>query len=347
MKHWITSLRIAATLVGTIVGAGFATGKEIIQFFSSYGAWGTLGILIVGLLFMFISTKMMVLSHDIQAHSFKEFNHYLFGSRLGTFLSILTVWMMIGVTAVMLSGAGALFHEQLGWSPLFGIFLTMGLCYLFLQRGIQGVFAVNSLVVPLMVTVILIISVIRFPTLHLHDWFPHFHLVIPPMQFLVSAIYYVSFNIVTTQAVLVPLGQEISDRRSLIKGGILGGLLFTLCLMAAHLALTSLPSNQSYDIPMAALASNMGTILYFSIFVLIFGEILTTYVGNLYGMTRHFSQTLGLSPFQITLGLLLITFAISLFDYGRLIESLYPFFGQLGLLFTFILFFKKKADKPF
>jgi uncharacterized membrane protein YkvI len=344
MKRWITSLRIAATLVGTIVGAGFATGKEIIQFFSSYGAWGTLGILIVGLFFIVIGTKMMLLSHDIQAHSFKEFNHFLFGQKLGTFLSILTVWMMIGVTAVMLSGSGALFHEQLGWSPLFGILLTMGLCYLFLQNGIRGVFAVNSFVVPLMVTVILIIAFIRFPTLSLHDWFPHFHLSVPPLRFLVSSIYYVSFNLVTTQAVLVPLGQEIRDRKSLKWGGIIGGSLFTICLMAGHLALTSLPSNQSYDIPMAALASGMGTLLYFLIFVLIFGEILTTYVGNLYGMTRHFSQTLKLSPLQIKLGLLLITFCISLFDYGRLIESLYPFFGQLGLLFTFILLFKRSPE---
>ena len=97
---------------------------------------------------------------------------------------------------------------------------------------------------------------------------------------------------------------------------------------------------------MAALASGMGKWLYFSIFVLIFGEILTTYVGNLYGMTRHFSKTLKLGNLQLTLGLLLITFAISLFDYGRLIESLYPFFGQLGLLFTFVLLFKKGRTHP-
>ncbi|MEK1832032.1 hypothetical protein AAAC51_33515 [Priestia megaterium] len=37
MKRWKLTLQVAATYVGTVVGAGFATGKEIVQFFTQYG----------------------------------------------------------------------------------------------------------------------------------------------------------------------------------------------------------------------------------------------------------------------------------------------------------------------
>ncbi|WKB35304.1 hypothetical protein QS257_17090 [Terrilactibacillus sp. S3-3] len=43
--------QIAATYIGTIVGAGFASGKEVIQFFTQFGEFGTLGVAASGALF--------------------------------------------------------------------------------------------------------------------------------------------------------------------------------------------------------------------------------------------------------------------------------------------------------
>ncbi|WEG12551.1 hypothetical protein PU629_21080 [Pullulanibacillus sp. KACC 23026] len=333
MKSYLTSLKIAFTLVGTIIGAGFATGKEIFQFFTQYGAWGTIGVVVSGLLYMWTSTKIMVISYHIQARSFNEFNHFLFGKHIGRFLSAITLCMMIGVTAVMLSGAGALFKEQLGWSPLIGSFIVIGICFLSLQRGIDGVLIINSLVVPIMVTIVIIMAFIQFPVLHVSDWFP---VQAPSLHsfWLINAIYYVSFNLVTTQAVLVPLGHDIQDLKAIKRGGVLGGLLFAVCLFAGHLAILSLSDAKLFDIPMVVLAERIGPLFYGLVFVLIIGEILTTYVGNIYGMTRQMTSFINVPESLLIISLLVITFLVSLFDYGTLIESLYPFFGQLGLFFT-------------
>ena len=37
------TLRIAGVYVGTIIGAGYASGQEILQFFTGYGWWGIVG----------------------------------------------------------------------------------------------------------------------------------------------------------------------------------------------------------------------------------------------------------------------------------------------------------------
>ena len=83
MKRWKLTLQVAATYVGTVVGAGFATGKEIVQFFTQYGELGMVGILVSGLFFIWLGSKMMLLSHAIGASSYQQLNTYLFGDVLG------------------------------------------------------------------------------------------------------------------------------------------------------------------------------------------------------------------------------------------------------------------------
>ncbi|HZG73426.1 MAG TPA: hypothetical protein VEY51_17960, partial [Chondromyces sp.] len=59
MKNWYGGFQVAAVYIGTIIGAGFATGKEIVEFFSQYGLYGLFGMLFGGYLFISMGTKIM------------------------------------------------------------------------------------------------------------------------------------------------------------------------------------------------------------------------------------------------------------------------------------------------
>lgn len=146
----IVILQIAATYIGTMVGAGFASGQSIMQFFTVYGAYGGVGILISTFLFIWIGTKMMILSHRIKAFSYQELNNYLFGNIFGKVANILTFIILFGVTAVMISGTGSIYEEQLGLPYQFGIIISILLSYLVMSKELNGILAANSLVVPLM-----------------------------------------------------------------------------------------------------------------------------------------------------------------------------------------------------
>ena len=41
----VTTFKVAATYIGTVIGAGFASGQEILQFFSVFGNMGILGLI--------------------------------------------------------------------------------------------------------------------------------------------------------------------------------------------------------------------------------------------------------------------------------------------------------------
>ena len=41
-------IRVAMTYAGTIIGAGFVSGQELLQFFVAYGTTGLAGIMVAG-----------------------------------------------------------------------------------------------------------------------------------------------------------------------------------------------------------------------------------------------------------------------------------------------------------
>src|SRR5690606_34805973 len=136
--------------IGTVVGAGFATGQEILQFFTKYGSVALLTILLSTALFIWLGTKVMLLAHDIQAASYEDVNKHLFGQKWGARFSLLMLVELFSVAVVMLAGAGAVFREQLGLSLLLGICITLLLGYVVIMGGMKGIMGVNSVVVPMM-----------------------------------------------------------------------------------------------------------------------------------------------------------------------------------------------------
>lgn len=336
-KRWISIFQIAATYIGTVVGAGFATGKEIIEFFTSYGVIGFIGILLSGLLFITIGTKMMLFSHRIQAYSYQDLNYYFFGKSIGRLVNGLTFIILFGVTSVMLSGTGAIFNEQLGIPYQFGILFTLILCYLIMTKGLDGVLGINSLVVPMMLFFgfILLIPTLNNPgqLLQLPEW--------NLWRGYVNPFLYVSFNLAMAQAVLVPLGREINDEKTIRWGGFWGGIGLLFILLSCHLALYLLPNVNQYDIPMAEVIKGFGFVVHILFIIVIYGEIITTLVGNVFGLSRQMQSFIPLSANQLVLLILGVSYLISLIGFGVLLEVLYPLFGYVGLLILFTITYQK------
>lgn len=128
-------LQIAFTYIGTVVGAGFATGREILQFFTQYGHWATLTIVLTTGLFIWLGTKIMTISRRIGAKSFEDLNKFLFGEKAGVWISLFMFVILLGVNSIMLAGAGSVFVEHLNLSYQTGLFVTMIGTFLFSEKA--------------------------------------------------------------------------------------------------------------------------------------------------------------------------------------------------------------------
>ncbi|AHV96908.1 membrane protein [Paenibacillus sabinae] len=334
MRQTLRTLQIAFTYIGTIVGAGFATGREILQFFTQYGHWATLTIILSTGVFIWLGTKMMILARRIGAESYEDFNCHLFGKNTGGIISLFTLLILVGVNSIMLAGAGAMFEEHLGLHYQTGLLVTLVGSYLLLRRGIAGILQMNSVVVPLMLSLSLIII---FNTID-HPEARHFiSLVTERSAFSawMSPFLYTAFNLGMAQAVLVPMARHTQDDRTLTYGGIIGGLGIGFMLMAAHFAMSAhMPGILKFEIPMASIALSLGTVVQFVYMLLIFLEIFSTFVADIYGVTLQLAQRLPISRSVITAAVMLTCYVFSQFGFSNLLGLFYPMFGALSLVWA-------------
>ncbi|MFC7784600.1 MULTISPECIES: GerAB/ArcD/ProY family transporter [unclassified Rossellomorea] len=340
MKKLAGSFQIAAVYVGTVIGAGFATGREIVEFFTRFGFVGFIAILLSGYLFITMGTKIMLKSHDIKAKSFEEFNEYLFGKWFSKFMNIVMMIMLIGVSAVMLSGAGAVFQEQLLLPKQLGILLTIGLGFITMMVGIKGLFAVNTFVVPLMIVFNLFLMIHSVRDAGFLDAF----LMIPHAEdgwkSVVAPFSYVAFNLAMAQAVLVPVAGEVKDRETIKYGGYLGGFFLTLILISSHITLVMIPDVTQYQIPMAVVMKSFVAGFYLIYIVIIYGEIFTSVIGGVFGLEKQLSNYWKGTSIMTFAGIFLVIYSLSFFEYSELLSYLYPLFGYMSLLFIILLWMK-------
>ncbi|MFD2213183.1 YkvI family membrane protein [Metabacillus endolithicus] len=340
-RSWIASFQVAAVYVGTVVGAGFATGREIVEFFTKYGIFGLAGILLVGFIFVYIGTKMLILSKRINAASYQDLMIFLFGKKIGRFINIFMLIILLGLTSIMLSGAGAIFKEQLGLSVRLGVIITILLTIAVMFFGIKGLFSVNIIVVPMLILFSTILAVQSFSIEALS--------VMPDktsatFKWILSAVSYAAFNLTMAAAVLVPLANEIQDEKVLKRGGILGGVFLTAILISSHIALSTLPNVMDYDIPMAEVMKTTFYAIYFIYIAVIYGEVFTSVIGNLYGLERQVASFLNIPSMIIVCSILCVAAFISKFGYSSLISTLYPIFGYVCLGVLLLLMIKRVPE---
>jgi len=337
-KPLFIAFQIAAIYIGTVVGAGFATGKEIVAFFTKYHEGGLVGIILSTILLSILSEKMMLIGKRINAQSYQELNIYLFGPFFGNIVNGIMIITLIGVTSVMLSGAGAIFEEQLSLSKIMGIIITIVLAIYVMKYGVKGLSSVNVFVVPIFIffSIILAGDTFHFKSISLENVSFNIGLLASGSSFL-----YAAFNLTLAQAVLVPLATQINHEKAIRLGARIGGIGLGLILLLSHIALLSLPNVESFDIPMAQLVKGSLSSIYYLYLLVIFGEVFTSVIGNLYGIERQIKAKFHFSSTKIVSSVLFIAFFISLIGYSDLITRLYPLFGYMSIVFILCLTIKK------
>ncbi|MFT9848570.1 YkvI family membrane protein [Aneurinibacillus sp. REN35] len=328
--RWFAALQVGFTYIGTIVGAGFASGQEIFHFVTRYGNKSIIIILVSVLLFTLAGAQIMLLASRIQASSYHQFNEYVFGKKAGVWVNGFTLLTLLCTTGVMLAGSGALFTQQWGGFYQVGILGTALLVYLITSRGMHAIMSINMLVVPIMLGFTILIGMYTFAENGMN--LP----VSPtpsPAGWTLSPFLYVAFNLSLALAVLVPLGNEVQDRRTLINGSMIGGAGLGILLLLSNYALLTYKNDIAQaEVPMAMVVASLGPFIQWMFSLVILGEIFTTLVGNVFGLTRQLQlfAPFASHPRLLIVGLLMICYLISQFGFSTLVHHLYPIFGYLG-----------------
>ena len=107
------ALKIGFLIAASIAGAGFASGKEIMMFFTRYQSIGVWGLVFCAVLLLFFTYIGMKLAYNLKVSRLKEFLDYNFG-KYGHIFQCMIVSFMFVVYSVMVCGAGEMISLYTG-----------------------------------------------------------------------------------------------------------------------------------------------------------------------------------------------------------------------------------------
>ena len=328
-KRALEMIKIGSIYAGAVLGAGFASGQELMLFFVRYGVRGLWGAAAAGLLFAVFGIMILSRSHELHANGYQQYFSAIFGKRISAILCLVVEVFLAISFVVMISGSGALFLERFSVSPVWGILITLLLCYWVFRNDLTGLSVINFILTPLMVVGITVTSVYYLITQDTSVWAS---LGTMGGYFMVSAVTYVSYNMLTASAVLVPVGKIAADRRTAAAGGAIGGLALLLVVLLSCFALYFAQKKiVGAELPLLMLSQELGSAMYFLYSLVLYMAMITTAVATGFSIVERFAQR-GVRKRTATFWVCLFTLPLSFIQFSSLVKTCYSFFGYLGLL---------------
>lgn len=330
------SLKIAGAFVGVIVGAGFASGRELLLMFVDFGVWGLLGAVVSASLFIFLGMALAGMGSRLRASSHKDVVNALCGRYLGAFVDLMITFFMFAVTVVMLAGGGALLEQQFGIPALFGSLAVTVIVVAIVCLDVQKVIGMIGAATPLLILTAVAVALYGVATRGLS--FGELDQLASQQDagashWLLGALLYVSYNIVAGVPFLSIMGGTAKTEKHAIWGGIFGGALLGVLMLVMSLGLLSrLDSVADLPMPMLSIATEISPVLGLVMAVVIFLMILNTAVGTLYSFSARLLPA-GTRTFRIgSAATGALAFVGSLVGFVSLVGQVYPLFGYLGFL---------------
>ena len=341
MKDISMSLKIAAVFIGTVVGAGLASGQEIIQFFTLYGLYGILGILLCGILYIITGMVTVDLSYKYKVSSYKDLIYLSCGKYLGWVIDTLTTIFFFGGTCIILAGSGAIFYEHLGIPRIIGVLVMAVVTIIVVFYSTDGLIFINSIIVPCMIIVIIVISIMVLMNKSAFGYPIELEIINAPVfktNWLFSALIYTSFNMLSTTGVLAPMTRDIKSSKSFSYGIIIGSIgLFILTGIINIILLLNEPNIFKFSIPMLYIARSVGNLVGGALSVVIWLEMFSTVVSDVYSLAKKMFHNFKINYRLSVVLVLLFAYPFTFIGFENLIKLLYPSFGVISLIYILCL----------
>lgn len=330
------AFQIATIFIGTIVGAGLSSGKELSQFFSQYGYLSFLGLIACAFFYIWMSHLIISINSHYQLESYDAFIQLICPNILGVFMNLVITFFFYSSTAIVIAGSGALIHQYFGIPVWAGILLMVVLSIVVLLRETNGLIEINGFIVPTLVTIMVLLFITftyRFPQTFSISYLKN---TMPSKYgWGFSALLYAGFNIMSCVGVLVPLSTELKRNKDIIAGVAIGSLFLTLisCIINFLMMITYKQALQ-YEIPLLFVAQQISPLIQFALLCVIWLEMFSSKVSNIYSLSKSLQNRFPISFKKSMLIIIALSLPVTQVGFGTLVTYLYPMFGALSIIFV-------------
>ncbi|WP_020006905.1 YkvI family membrane protein [Salinicoccus albus] len=337
-------LKIGLAYTGVVVGAGFSTGQEILQFFTNNGYLSIFAVLISGLLILFTGKWTADVGHDLRAESHVESIMDIFGSVFGRILDYALVFFLYGVAIIMVAGAGSTFYESFGTPPWLGSLILVIAVYITLNLDFNKIVIALGAITPYLLAVVIIIAVITFinSSLPLTDANQYAKPELTPAgPWWWDGITYSGFTVAVAFSFLTMMGSGTSSKKAAGWGGIVGSILILVLMLLINLGiLARMDAVNEVELPMLLLGTEISPVLGTLLSIAMLLVIYNTAVGMLYPFITRFTKP-KTKQYNILLPVSLVAgYILSFAGFADLVGAIYPLMGYIGLILAAGLLYK-------
>ncbi len=338
------TLKVAMALVGLTVGAGFASGQEVLQYFLSFGYWGIVGAAVAGLTIAVFSAFVYQLGSYYLADNHSVVFESVSRPLLAKYMDYTTMFTLFCIGFVMVAGAGANMEQQFGFQTWIGSAIMVVLLVLSGFLDVDKLSNVISMITPLLIICIIgafILTLMNMPdnvgelnelaqtTPHAQGTFGNW--------FITAMNYATLVMIMDCSMMLVFAGSHINPAQT-GKGGLLGGIIFAVLLMIlVFILFFNMEHILDADLPLLMVFDSMHPAIGTAVSIVIYLMIYNTAVGLFYALGRRLSHDQPGKFRRYYFIVVAVGFALSFIGFSDLVGWVYPVLGYLGFILGIIM----------
>lgn len=336
----VNCIKAVFVIIGTIIGAGFASGQEIYSFFNVYGENGIIGICISSLILGIVIYKVLKKSNQYNIKSYSELleNAKVPQKLIDIINIIINIFLLISFY-IMVSGFTAYFKQEFNVPNIITALIILVICYITFMKNIEGLAKVNSIIIPILIFIIIMMgyksNVIN--TMYNID----LENIEIKGNWIIRCIEYAGYNSILLIPILINLKKYAVNNEKKISI-ITSSVFFTLSIII-YFILFQWGDISNIEIPLVYIANKYGAIFKYIYGIVIISAIFTTMISAGYGFLQNLSKS------KKTYNALAIVMCITAifvtnFSFSGLVNLTYPVFGILGILQLCFCLMKKSAE---
>lgn len=314
-------------ILGSTIGAGLASGQEIVVFFARYGH---VSILFAAVFFVVFAFSIKILleygTNCNYVPDFEQKSNFLMESCSNIIFLIFS--------SSMLAGAESLLSQIIMPTNFYLWSILLLLISLFIiSKGLKWLVKINTILVPIILIFTLVVCALsvaqpaRSPITITFD--------IPNMALLgISVILYSCCNIMVSSKVMLNIGKKL-DKKNINKVAFISS--FILFVIIAFMIISLLNNDNALlfaELPMVYCAFNINYYLGYAYSGVILVSIITTLLSTFYSLKEGLNKKIKSNFYNGILTFLAI-FVLSLFGFDNIIRFSYPIIGALGFIMLF------------
>ena len=344
-------IKIAGAFIAFIIGSGFATGQEIMQFFTSNGLFSLVSILISLILFIYFGSTIISSGFDYGKYEKYSPYKYFCGDKVGLFYEYFVPVLLFISVVVMISGAGATLQEYYNLNYYVGCAMMTILVLIAFICGLNGLVNIIGFIGPVIVIFSLLVGfIILFENLeglkNISQAMTEVNLTKAGGNCIKSGVLYTSYNMVSGLFFFTALANSANNKEEAKLGATVGSLLLMIVILVMNFALLSKIKNiYKLSIPTLYFAKSISPLFGKIFSIILLCGIFSTAAPNFWTVCNKISKQGRYNEKIIALIISMGAFLGGLFPFEKLVSKVYPLTGILGILLFICIFFKQISKK--